>query len=495
MTASVPRTTPAGGVPLDPQQAFLRKAGRQFIMSCYGAARATRLYPPEHSGVQRALDELVRVVEEIRSQEGYFEARFTRELIFVNEQLLRLDLSNYASFTQLLTLCRNSAVGALKVPEGAQARDWLVLLSLLANPATTDDREGNYDSLLERLIAANIRAFELEAQTEAEGGRAVSEGTEGAEGPRQVAKRTYAQTVAVAKDVIGSIRAGKTPNVRRIKRLVHKIVDQILQEETSLIGLTSIRDYDEYTYTHSVNVCIFSVALGRRIGLTKKQLYELGMAALFHDIGKSRVPLEVLQKDGSLSEEDWQHMMAHPWMGVLALFALKGQTDVPYRGMVAAYEHHMKCDLSGYPRVIRPREQSTISKIIALVDGYDAATTHRSYRGALPLPAVIQDMRDNPRRGLDPILVKAFTNMLGIYPPGTLVVLDTFELGIVKAANPDPEFVARPSVMIIGDSLGNPISPPAEVDLSERKDGDFARTIIKTADPDRYGVRVGDYFV
>jgi HD-GYP domain-containing protein (c-di-GMP phosphodiesterase class II) len=489
VTAPVPRTTPAGGVPLDPQQAFLRKAGRQFIMACYGAARATKLYPPEHAAVGRALEDLVRIVEELRRQEGHFEVRFAREFIFVNEQLLRLDLSNYASFTQLLTLCRGSAVGAIRVPEGAQVRDWLVFLSLLGNPTTKDDVDANFESLLQRLAEANIKAFELEPQTESEGAREQSEGAKAA------SKRTYAQTVAVTKDVISSIRAGKTPNVRRIKRLVHKIVDQILHEETSLIGLTSIRDYDEYTYTHSVNVCIFSVALGRRIGLTKKQLYELGMAALFHDIGKSRVPLEVLQKEGSLTEEGWQLMMAHPWMGVLALFQLKGQTDVPYRGMICAYEHHMKLDLTGYPKPIRPRELCMISKIVSLVDGYDAATTHRAYRAALPLPAVIQDMRDNPRRGLDPILVKAFTNMLGIYPPGTLVVLDTFELGIVKAANADPEFVARPIVIIIGDSLGNPINPPVEVDLSERNNGDFARTIIKTADPDRYGVRVSDYFI
>src|SRR5688572_32400946 len=122
---------------------------------------------------------------------------------------------------------------------------------------------------------------------------------------------------------------GKSTNVKKIKRVVQSIVDQILNDESSLIGLTTIRDYDEYTFTHSVNVCIFSVALGKRLGLTKMQLYDLGLAALFHDIGKSRVPLEVLNKTGGLSDEEWRMIAAHPWLGVLSLFHVRGQQELP----------------------------------------------------------------------------------------------------------------------------------------------------------------------
>src|SRR5438477_4004202 len=105
---------------------------------------------------------------------------------------------------------------------------------------------------------------------------------------------------------MASVRMGGSPNMKKLKRVVQGIVDQILNEETSLVGLTTIRDYDEYTFTHSVNVCIFSVALGKRLGLSKLQLYDLGMAALFHDIGKSRVPLDVLNKADGLSDQDWR---------------------------------------------------------------------------------------------------------------------------------------------------------------------------------------------
>src|SRR5438105_15511220 len=108
---------------------------------------------------------------------------------------------------------------------------------------------------------------------------------------------------------------GRTSNVKKVKRAVQAIVDQVLNNEAPLVGLTTLRDYDEYTFTHSVNVCIFSVALGRKLGLTKLQLYDLGMAALFHGVGKSRVPLAVRSEEGGLSEEAWRSRQAHPRRG------------------------------------------------------------------------------------------------------------------------------------------------------------------------------------
>src|SRR5207244_7902002 len=156
---------------------------------------------------------------------------------------------------------------------------------------------------------------------------------------------------------------GRTANVKKVKRAVQAIVDQVLNNESSLVGLTTLRDYDEYTFTHSVNVCIFSVALGRRLGLTKLQLYDLGMAALFHDIGKSRVPQSILNKSGGLTDEEWRLIASHPWLGVLALFQVRGAQELPYRSMVVAHDHHMKRDLTGYPRPIRKQQLSMFSKL------------------------------------------------------------------------------------------------------------------------------------
>jgi HD-GYP domain-containing protein (c-di-GMP phosphodiesterase class II) len=274
-------------------------------------------------------------------------------------------------------------------------------------------------------------------------------------------------------------------------------VDQVLNNEASLVGLTTLRDYDEYTFTHSVNVCIFSVALGRKLGLGKLQLYDLGLAALFHDVGKSRVPLDVLNKKGGLSDEEWRIMTAHPWLGVLTLFGIRGYGEIPYRGMIVAYEHHMKTDLTGYPKSIRPRELSIFSKIVAVADGFDAATSRRSYQTVPIQPdQVLKEMWENPRRGYDGVVVKAFINLIGIYPVGTCVILDTYEVAIVHAANADVSQVHRPVVRIVATPEGAVQSPGILADLAQRDaEGKYPRTIVKVTDPLKYGINVSDYFV
>jgi HD-GYP domain-containing protein (c-di-GMP phosphodiesterase class II) len=469
---------------------YIRKAGKTFITACYGALRAIKLYPIENAAVQKALEDLVVISREILARENELEFRLSGEFIFINATRLRLDLDNYASFSHLLSVCRAAGVGTLRLHQPPVVRDWMVFLSLLQAP-TREEPSARFHQLTGKLEQAQVTVFELvQAHEEDE--------QEFREKAKEAAKRTYSQSVAVTKEVINSVRMGRSPNIKKIKRVVQGIVDQILNEETSLLGLTTIRDYDEYTFTHSVNVCIFSVALGRRLGLSKIQLYDLGLAALFHDIGKSRVPVEVLNKTSGLDDDEWKLMAAHPWFGVLSLFQMRGQQELPYRSMVVAYEHHMKHDLTGYPRSIRPRQMSIFSKIVAVADGFDAATSRRAYQtNPLSPAAVLQEMRDNPRRGMDPVVVKAFVNLLGIYPVGTCVVLDTFELALVHASNPNPELVSRPIVRVVSDEKGNVLHPGHLVDLGLQEPGTdrFARTIIKTADPDRYGIRIGDYFV
>jgi HD-GYP domain-containing protein (c-di-GMP phosphodiesterase class II) len=484
-TSSKRRASPDSAAP------YLRRRGRDFIISFYGTLRAIKLYPLEHSAVQRSLAELAGIAREILASEHDLEFRFSGEFIFINSTRLRLDLTNYASFGYLLRICRESGIGVIRVNDDAPERAWLMLLSLL-DSTSGGDPDDRRERIVAQLAAASIASFELGAPQEdaADPGRS--------EELKDAANRTYTRSVALTRDVINSVKLGRTPSIRKIKRVVQGIVDQILNEETSLIGLTAIRDYDEYTYTHSVNVCIFAVALGRRLGMTKLQLFDLGLSALMHDIGKSRIPVGILQKSEDLSDEDWRGITAHPWLGVLVLFQLKGQQEeVTYRAMTVAYEHHMRGDFSGYPQVIRPRTLSMTSKIVAVADGYDAATSRRAYQTIpYPPPAVLQEMRDNPRRGMDAVVVKAFINLLGIYPVGTLVVLDTFELAVVSAANPGFDALSRPIARIISDAQGNMVVPPLEVDLAQVDgNGDYPRTIIKTADPDRYGINIGDYIV
>jgi HD-GYP domain-containing protein (c-di-GMP phosphodiesterase class II) len=265
-----------------------------------------------------------------------------------------------------------------------------------------------------------------------------------------------------------------------------------------MVGLTTIRDYDEYTFTHSVNVCIFSVALGTKLGFSKVQLCDLGMAALLHDVGKARVPSAILNKAGKLDDSEWKAIQAHPWYGALTLFSMRAFEEIPYRSILVAHEHHMKTDLTGYPKVVRPRTLGIFSRIVSVADGFDAATTRRVYQ-TVPIEPdeVLREMWENPNRGYDRVLVKALINLIGIYPVGTCVILDTFEVGVVAAPNPDGEQLKRPLVRLAVDADGGPVPPPGiQVSLSDKDEsGAYRRSIVKVTNAARYGITVGDYFV
>ncbi|HKV51568.1 MAG TPA: HD domain-containing phosphohydrolase [Gemmatimonadaceae bacterium] len=470
---------------------FIRKVGRELLMAVYGALRTVKMYPPDNPVVQKALDDLVRLTNDLYRREQEVDIRCTGEFIFINGTRLRLDLDNYATFSRIISAFREAGAGLFRVRGDTTPRDWVVFLTVLQAPEQGDP-DARLQALGDKLTAATVTVFELGPFSAADAADAASQMQ-----AKEAAKRTYAQSVSVTKEVINSVRMGKSPNIKKIKRVVQGIVDQILNEETSLIGLTTLRDYDEYTFTHSVNVCIFSVALGRKVGLTRLQLYDLGVGALMHDVGKARVPLDILNKPGSLTEDEWRTVCNHPWLGVLQLFQMRGQNDIPYRAMVVAFEHHKKTDLTGYPRHVRPRELSIYSKVVAVSDAFDAATSRRAYQTVPLSPAdVLQEMRINPRRGMDQVLVKAFMSLVGHYPVGTLVVLDTFELALVHAANPSPDAISRPIVKIVSDERGNVLFPGALADLTDRDAaGVYKRTIIKVADPDRYGIRVSDYYI
>jgi len=454
---------------------FLRHAGREFLVVLYTSFRSLKLYPIENAQVQKALDDLAATTKHLLDVEKELELRLQGEFLFVNSTRLRLDLDNYASFSHILGVLRQCGVGAVR------------MLSYAAKEANPN----KVFELGQKLTDGGVSFISVEPPLETD------EDVEEEERQKEAAKRTYARSVAVTKEVINSIRMGRTANVKKVKRAVQAIVDQVLNNEASLVGLTTLRDYDEYTFTHSVNVCIFSVALGRKLGLTKLQLYDLGIAALFHDVGKSRVPLEVLNKQGGLSDEEWRIMQAHPWLGVLTLFGLRGYGEIPYRGMIVAYEHHMKTDLTGYPKSLRPRDLSIYSKIVSVADGFDAATSRRVYQTVPIQPdQVLKEMWENPRRGYDPIVVKAFINLIGIYPVGTCVILDTYEVAIVHSANPDVTHVHRPVVRVVASAEGAPHQPGFLADLAQRDaQGNFPRTIVKVTDPAKYGINISDHFV
>lgn len=481
--------------PAATDDALIRQSGRALLVSLHGAQRALRLYPVENVAVQRALDEFLGIALSLVRLEGAVEVRLASDVIFINQTRLRLGLDNFAAFSGFVSLMKNVGVGTLRLEDGLTRRECQAFLSILVALPASGDPEERLDALMQRMQQADVVRIVVGPPSE---GGAMSEGAGDRDDNLERAKRTYAHGVAIARDVVQGVRMGRTPSTRRLKRAIQVIVDQVMENELSITGLTTLREYDEYTFTHSVNVCIFAVALGKRLGFDRLQLYDLGLAALLHDIGKARLDSGLLNKDSALDDREWRSMQAHPWLGTLTLFKLREGEDLPYRAILAAHEHHMKVDMSGYPRPIRPRKIGLFTRLVAVADGYDAATTRRVYQNVPWEPdAVLKEMWFNPGRGYDPTLVKALINLLGIYPVGTCVILDTFEVAIVAGTSPDPEQLHRPLVRLAVDANGGRIPPPGElIDLSlPGSDGKYPRTVVKVTTPERYGLEPADFFV
>lgn len=479
-------TTRSAQPPKD--SARLQDQGRKVLSAFYAAIRSLKLYPLENSAVQHALDDLHRLLTGLVAEEGAVELRVVGDFFFLNETRLRLDLSNYSTFGSFARALTDHGLGAVEVLPGIDRAEWAPFLSLLLR----QPGEGKpYEAFSHAMDGAPILHIEVLPATEVREPELEQEAL-------HAAKRTYAQSVRVAEEALTDVRMGRAVNVRKVKRAVQGIVDQVLANEPSMLTMTTLRDYDEYTFTHCVNVSIFSVVIGQRLGLDKLQLYELGLAALFHDLGKSRIDVNIINKPSGLDEDEWFELQQHPTEGMLALFDFHGFPDVPYRQMLVAYEHHMRMDLSGYPKNRRPRSPTLFSRIVAVADSFDAGTSIRSYQyQPSPPDVVLSEMRDNPKRGMDPALVKALINATGVYPLGTLAILDTMEMAVVAGVQKDPARLHQPLVKVISDPMGTPLAEPVTLDLSETDpdSGMPLRSIIKTVDAERYGIQVSDYLL
>ena len=228
--------------------------------------------------------------------------------------------------------------------------------------------------------------------------------------------------------------------------------------------------------------------------MSKKILTELGLVALFHDIGKIEIPYEILNKPTNFTDDEWNVMQKHPVWGLRTILRVRGFDNTTIRSSIVSFEHHMNFDFTGYPKVRKYTELDLYSKIVSLADQYDAMTSSRVYsRIPLSPDKALSIMMERAGTQLDPLLFKFFVNMVGVFPIGTLVMLDTKELGLVYES--EVVFADRPRVLIIIDSKGNRVQGPV-VKLTEKDEtGKYYRSIVKTIDSNKYRINLAEYLL
>jgi HD-GYP domain-containing protein (c-di-GMP phosphodiesterase class II) len=264
--------------------------------------------------------------------------------------------------------------------------------------------------------------------------------------------------------------------VRKAKRMVQNMVDVAVEDEGILLGLGTIKDYDDYTYTHSVNVAVLSLCLGNRIG-------------------KVEIPREIVAKPEKLDTGEWKVIRSHPLASVRQILKLTASHDLKSEILLAPFEHHMNLDLTGYPQVHFKKEISLFGRILHVADVYDAITSPRVYRrSALSPDRALGYMLKRAGTDFDPILLKVFGTMMGTYPVGTLLELDTGERGLVLDY-PLESGGTLPRIILLEEDGDDEFRRGEVVDLAEKDPGTgaYRRNVVTSLNAASSGIQPANF--
>jgi putative nucleotidyltransferase with HDIG domain len=467
------------------------KLGTEFVGKFYRLLKGTTIYDRKNVIIDRLTQECLQVINSIIQSEGHLFLKIVRDNFFFNNIRIIVKADMYPIFKAFWQEMKKRWIGEVEFSAEVEAehlKDFIYLLSGLE-----ENNESNYLYVKKQLEYRNIESIHVGKLEFFKDEDIYTD----SEDQKKFSKEVYFKSISLVKEVIESINQQKALNIRKAKRLMQNAVNAIMQDESTLLGLANIKNYDEYTFNHSVNVAIYAIALGQRIGIPKKHLSHLGMAGLFHDIGKTKIPREILNKSGKLSSQEWTMMRAHPLVGAEIVMRMKEWGELSTRLIDAAFEHHLKYDLTGYPRLTRKRKITLFGRIVTVADFYDALVRPRVYnRFPYVSEKILGLMLERSGKDFDPAIVKVFINMIGIFPLGTLVLLNTNEMGIVSQIQEDSELIDRPKVCLLYYSDGD-YRKGKMVDLREMDEGtkDFKRSIVKTLDPNEYNINVAEFLI
>lgn len=297
-------------------------------------------------------------------------------------------------------------------------------------------------------------------------------------------------TINLIKSVFDDIRFGNQLNVTSVKEAVSKCVEDVLHQTDAMLLLMQLKDKNEYTAQHSMNVCVLSILLGRQINLSIENLNNIGICGLLHDIGKMKIPQEILNKPGSLDENEINIMRKHTAYGRDVLISARNI----YPGTVdVAYSHHELLDGKGYPRGLGHESISDFTKIVTIVDNYDAITSDRVYRSSKSHVDALAELIKGMNSHFDSNYVTQFINCIGFYPQGNFVELSSGDIGVVVEQNKKDRL--KPKILLILDSNKNHVEHRIlDLGLNPVDEGGNNYRVRKMIKPDDYGINFRDLY-
>lgn len=478
------------GAILDQQLVML---GFQLITQLNTLIKTSKIHGRANAALDRPVQTMLTLIETLAHDQPVT-LWVQDDFLFLGDNHLKVTAQQMLVVSSILDALKKWRIGGLTFSSSVSSKDLREFAHLFVglDPATNsieDFRQELTNLAVVGIELKDPRLLNLKQDLPEEGHSKVRH--------KARSKAAYGKAVDSVGNLAQSSRDGKALNFKQAKRAIQNIVDLMMQDEPIMLGLTTLRCHDQYTHNHSVNVSLLSIALAHRAGYPKVELADLGLAALFHDMGKSTIPLDVLNKPGEFTESEWTMMRNHPTEGVLSLTQLRGITNLPARMAAASFEHHMNSDHSGYPRLRTPWALSLTGRILTIADCYDAMTSSRVYRREPMSPSkVLNMMLSKSGKSFDATLLKLFVNCVGIIPIGSLVVLDSDELAVVLKPAADKTESERPLVKVITDAQGTPIDHGPELDLSEKDEvGEYRHSIIRLIDNTEHKFDTSRYFL
>jgi HD-GYP domain-containing protein (c-di-GMP phosphodiesterase class II) len=280
-----------------------------------------------------------------------------------------------------------------------------------------------------------------------------------------VSKKTQVVAFKAVSNMIHAVRSGHGIDVKQTQEVSEKLVEEVLQAPDAIMNLMDIKSFDDYTFTHNINVATICLLIGQALGLSKEDMNDLGAGGMLHDVGKLKIPLSILNKDGKLTDQEFAEMKSHPTYGYEILSKSRGISE---RARMIALQHHEKFQGGGYPKRLKGNEISLFARICAVADVYDALTTDRPYRVAMSPYEAMKILNAGIDNHFDPKILTAFIRKFSLYPAGSLVALNDGSYALVLKNN--SASVIRPVIKIVMDSSGRRLKERVEINLLEYKD-------------------------
>ena len=301
------------------------------------------------------------------------------------------------------------------------------------------------------------------------------------------AKQFHDEAKNFIKTMLDDVRLGKSISSTNAKKVVDNMTESVMRNRDALLCLTQLKKKDEYTSFHSISVSILCLAFGRHMGYQKNTLKTLGLGGLLHDIGKMKIPAEVLNKAGRLTEEEFEIMRRHVVYGAEILSDTHG---IHESVMEVPLQHHERYNGTGYPKGLKGDQIGVFGMLSSIADVYDAITSNRVYNTALQPQEALKRMFEWRGKDFHPLLMERFIQCVGIYPIGSVVRFQSGEVGLVMSIN--MMNITRPKILIFMDASLNRINPYKMADLCSPDSSKYS--IKEVLNTDKYGINIQDDF-